>query len=263
MIDRPCIDGGTERRYAGPAAVAVLDRGCGECVEVEEAATECNSDGRFDQRCVVSSEVAQGAERVRAADSVATLGREPLAIRWPMQHDALEAGSAISFRNGEVDECIRRLDQIPEHGCRLVRGHCLTTGGEDGCMYLLPLMSERAGQSGDAAVELDQRTGTYRTTPGVDAQPGRAQRDEAVMLARPVVEVGESHAMTVGTDWADGEAPESRDGPRRNPLLRFPSFQRRSRAGVQAGEGCGGGIRFGDDARGCAVACDPLSGPCS
>jgi len=29
--------------------VAVLDCGCGECVEVEEAATECNSDGRFDE----------------------------------------------------------------------------------------------------------------------------------------------------------------------------------------------------------------------
>ena len=44
------------------------------------------------------------------------------------------------------------------------------------------------------------------------------------MLARPVIEVGESHAMTVGVDWADGEAPESRDVLRLNPLLYVPSF---------------------------------------
>lgn len=44
------------------------------------------------------------------------------------------------------------------------------------------------------------------------------------MLARPVIEVGESHAMTVGVDWADGEAPESRDVLRLNPLLCVASF---------------------------------------
>ena len=49
MIDRPFIDGGTERRYPGPAAVAVLNRGCGERVQVEEAAAERNSDCRLDQ----------------------------------------------------------------------------------------------------------------------------------------------------------------------------------------------------------------------
>ena len=100
----------------------------------------------------------------------------------------------------------------------------MTTCGEDGCMYCLALIRRRARQPGDSAVELDQRTSTYRTTPGVDAQPGRAQRDEAVMLARPVIEVGESHAMTVGVDWADGEAPESRDVLRLNPLLCVASF---------------------------------------
>lgn len=84
MIDRPFIDGSTERRYAGPAAAAVLDHSCGERIEAEEAATECGADGWFDERCVVSSEVAQGAERVGAADSVAALGRELLAIGRPM-----------------------------------------------------------------------------------------------------------------------------------------------------------------------------------
>ena len=125
-----------------------------------------------------------------------------------------------------MDECIRRLDQIPEHGCGLVRGHCLATCGQNGGMYRLPKISRRARQSGDAAVDLDQRTCTYRTVPGVDAQPGRAERDEAVMLARPIIEVGESHAMTVGMDRADGEAPKSRDVLRRNPLPCVPSFLR-------------------------------------
>jgi hypothetical protein len=44
------------------------------------------------------------------------------------------------------------------------------------------------------------------------------------MLARPVIEIGEPHVMTVGMDRADGEAPESRDVLRRNPLLCVPSF---------------------------------------
>ena len=91
-------------------------------------------------------------------------------------------------------------------------------------MYRLPEIGWRTGQSGDAAVNLDQRTGVYRTTPGVVAQPGRAHRNEAVMLARPVIEVGESHAMTVGMVGADEEAPESRDALLRNPLLFVPSF---------------------------------------
>jgi hypothetical protein len=116
MIDRPCIDGSTERRYAGPAAAAVLDHGCGECVEVEEAATECRPDSRFDERWVVGSEVAEGAERVRAADSVATLGCELLTVGRPMYDDTGQAWAPISFRDGEVSECICRLDQIPEHG---------------------------------------------------------------------------------------------------------------------------------------------------
>jgi hypothetical protein len=226
MIDRPFIDGGTERRYAWPAAMAVLDGGRGECVKVEEAATERSTDGRFDQQWIVSSEVAQSADRICAADSVATLWRESLTVGWPMQHHTGQAGSAISFRDGEVDEPIRRLDQIPECGRGPVRGHCLATGGQNGCMDPLPLISRRTGQPGDAAVDLDQRTCTYRTTPGVDAQPGRAERDEAVMLARPVIEVGESHATTVGMDGADGEAPESRDVLRLNPLLCVPSFLR-------------------------------------
>ena len=116
MIDRPFIDGGTERRYTWPAATAVFDRGRGECVKVDKAAIECDPDGRLDQRGVVSSKVAEGAERVCAADSMTALGREPLTVGWPMQHDAGQAGSTISFRDGQVDECIRRLDQIPEHG---------------------------------------------------------------------------------------------------------------------------------------------------
>lgn len=93
-------------------------------------------------------------------------------------------------------------------------------------MYRLPEIGWRTGQSGDAAVNLDQRTGVYRTTPGVVAQPGRAHRNEAVMLARPVIEVGESHALTVGMDWADREAPEPWDVPRRNPLPCVPRFLR-------------------------------------
>jgi hypothetical protein len=93
-------------------------------------------------------------------------------------------------------------------------------------MYLLLLMSWRAGEPSDVTVDFDQRTGTHPTTPGVDGQPRRAQRDEAVMLARPVIEVGESHATTVGMDGADGEAPESRDVLRLNPLLCVPSFLR-------------------------------------
>jgi hypothetical protein len=72
-------------------------------------------------------------------------------------------------------------------------------------MYPLPKISQRAGQPGDAAVDLDQRTGTHRTAPGVDAQPRRGQGNEAVMLARPVIEIGESHAMTVGMDRVDGK----------------------------------------------------------
>ena len=116
MINRPFIDGGTERRYTGPAAVAVVNRSRGERVKVEQAATERNSDRRLDQRWVVSSKVAQGAEWVGAADSVATLWREPLTIGRPMQNDARQAGSAISFGHGQVDECLCRLDQIPEHG---------------------------------------------------------------------------------------------------------------------------------------------------
>ena len=105
-----------------------------------------------------------------------------------------------------------------------MRGHCLATCGQDGGMYPLAKISSRAGQPGDAAVDLDQRTGAHRTAPGVDAQPGRAQGNEAVMLARPVIEVGESHAMTVGMVGADEEAPESRDALLRNPLLFVPSF---------------------------------------
>jgi hypothetical protein len=155
---------------------------------------------------------------------VATLGRESLTVGWPMQNDAGQAGSAVSFRHGEVDECSCRLDQVPQHGRGLVRGHCLAPCGQNGCMDPLALISRRAGEPGNAAVDLDQRTCTYRTTPGVDAEPGRAQGNEAVMLARPVIEVGESHAMTVGMVGADEEAPESRDALLRNPLLFVPSF---------------------------------------
>ena len=96
--------------------------------------------------------------------------------------------------------------------------------GQNGCMDPLALISRRAGEPGNAAVDLNQRACTYRTTPGVDAQPGRAQGNEAVMLARPVIEVGESHAMTVGMDEADWESLESRDVLMRNPLLCVPSF---------------------------------------
>tara|TARA_R110002110_G_scaffold6785_2_gene33809 strand:- start:543 stop:971 length:429 start_codon:yes stop_codon:yes gene_type:complete len=141
-----------------------------------------------------------------------------------MQNDAGQAGSAVSFRHGEVDECSCGLDQVPQHGRGLVRGHCLAPCGQNGCMDRLALISRRAGEPGNAAVDLDQRTCTYRTTPGVDAEPGRAQGNEAVMLARPVIEVGESHAMTVGMVGADEEAPESRDVLRRIPLLCVPSF---------------------------------------
>ncbi|MFT7504088.1 MAG: hypothetical protein ACI91Q_002902, partial [Gammaproteobacteria bacterium] len=40
-------------------------------------------------------------------------------------------------------------------------GHGQATCGQDGCMYLLLLMSWRAGEPSDVTVDFDQRTGTH------------------------------------------------------------------------------------------------------